>query len=107
MGVNMEKVINLLYDIEEKANQIVKRANEEKAKLHDQLQKQMEQVEHDMEVENSTKLEVLKIQVDKELNLEKQSLLDNCIKQLTDMEAIYWDKHNSLADKIFQEIIQS
>ncbi len=107
IGAKMERVINLLYDIEEKANQIVKRANEEKVKLYDQLQKEMERLDHETNDQNTTKLEILKIQVDKELNLEKQSLIDNCIKQLTDMEAIYLDKHNSLADKIFQEIIQS
>lgn len=103
----MEKVINLLYDIEEKANQIVKRANEEKTKLYDQLQKDMEQLEHDIAAQSTTKLEILKIQVDKELNLEKHALIEDCLKQLTSLDAAFLDKHNSLADKIFQEIIQS
>ncbi|MGB8451107.1 MAG: hypothetical protein WCD89_02135 [Anaerocolumna sp.] len=103
----MEKVINLLYDIEEKANQIVKRATEEKIKLYDQLQKEMERLDHDIIAQNTANLEVFKIQVDKELNLEKQALIENCLKQITDMEAAYLDKHDSLADKIFHEIIQS
>ncbi len=103
----MERVINLLYDIEEKANQIVKRANEEKTSLYGQLQKDMEQLDQEIVLQNSTKLEALKIQVEKELNLEKQSLIDDCNKELTRMEKDYMDKHNELAEKYFQEIIQS
>ncbi len=103
----MEKVINLLYDIEEKANQIVKRANEEKAKLHEQLQKDMEQLDRDIEAQNAVKLKELKVQADKELAHEKQALINDCIKHLTHMEKNYEDKHSFLADKIFQDIIHS
>lgn len=103
----MERVINLLYDIEEKANQIVKRANEEKARLYDQLLKDMEKLDSDIAAQNTTKLEFLKVQADKELNLEKQSLIDGCIRQLEQMDTDYRNKHSQLADEIFQEVIKS
>lgn len=103
----MEKVINLLYDIEEKANQIVKRANEEKSRLYEQLQKDMAHFDKEIESQNTAKLEVLKIQSDKDLNIEKQTLIDDCIKELEQMDTDYRDRHNRLADEIFQEIIKS
>jgi len=103
----MERVINLLHDIEEKANQIVKRANEEKVRLNDQLQKDMEKLDHEITSNNTTKLEFLKVGVDKELNLEKQSLIDECIKQLAQMDADYQEKHSRLVQEIFQEIIKT
>ncbi len=107
MGIKMEKVINLLYDIEEKANQIVIRANEEKVSLYKKLERDLAQLDQEIADENSAKLEILKTQADKELTLEKQSLIDDCNKQLSNMETYYKKNHDSLVDKIMQEIIQS
>ncbi len=103
----MERVINLLHDIEEKANQIVKRANEEKVRLNDRLQKDMETFDHEIAEKNAAKLDFLKVGVDKELNLEKQSLIDECIRQLTQMDTDYLENHDRLAQEIFQEIIKT
>ncbi|WFR57483.1 hypothetical protein QA584_28420 [Anaerocolumna sp. AGMB13025] len=103
----MERVINLLYDIEEKANQIVKRANEEKATLYDKLQKDMEQFGRDIETGNKTKLEQLKVQLEKDLNLEKQSYLDDCLKRLDSLEADFLTRHTLLAEELFRQIIKS
>lgn len=103
----MERVINLLHDIEEKANEIIKRANEEKLKLHTKLQQDMEKYDQEIAKKNEAKLEQLKIKVDKELNQEKQSLVDDCIKQIAKLEADYLDRHSQLAEELFQQIINS
>lgn len=103
----MEKVINLLYDIEEKANQIVKRANEEKSKLHEKLQKDMEALDKKLADDNTLKLEILKIQAGKELNQEMQALTGDCLKHITFMEENYQKNHTELTDKIVKEIISS
>ncbi len=103
----MERVINLLYDIEEKADQIVKRANQEKVKLYDKLQKDLELLDQDISVLNTEKLKVLKAQVDEELTTEKQSLIDDCNKQLVNLEENYLHNNTSLVNKILQEIIHS
>lgn len=103
----MERVINLLHDIEEKANQIVKRANEEKVWLNDRLQKDMEKLDREISEVNAKKLKLLKDGIDKELNLEKQSLMEESIRQLAQMDVAYQDKHSRLAQEIFQEIIKT
>lgn len=102
----MEKVINLLYDIEEKANQIVKRASEEKVRLSEALEKDLEKLDQTIDAENAAKLSALKAQADKDLLNEKQSLIDDCNKQLSEMETCYEHNHSSLVDKVFQSIIK-
>lgn len=103
----MEKVINLLYDIEEKANQIIKRANEEKVKLHDKLEKDLADLDMQISKENEAKLNVLKAQADEELAKEKQLLIDDCNKQLSDMETNYKQNHDALVEKLFQGLIEA
>lgn len=102
----MEKVINLLYDIEEKANQIVKRASEEKVRLSEALEKDLEKLDQTIDAENAAKLSALQAQADKDLLNEKQSLIDDCNKQLSEMETYYDHNHGALVDKVFQSIIK-
>lgn len=102
----MEKVINLLYEIEEKANQIINRANEEKVQLHNQLEKDIASLDTQISKDNDAKLNILKEQADKELVKEKQSLIDDCNKQLSNMDSYYKQNHNSLVEKIFQRLIE-
>ena len=103
----MERVINLLYDIEEKANQIVKRANEEKAKLHEKLQEDMETLDKKITADNALKLEQLKVQAEKELNQEMKNLTNDCIKHIAFMDEKYQKNHTTLTDKIVNEVINS
>lgn len=103
----MEEVINLLYDIEEKATQIVNRANEEKVSLHDALEKNMELLDQTIATENATKLSVLQAKVDLELTQEKQALIEDCNKQLVNLEAHYKKDHDALVNEIFQGLIKA
>ena len=103
----MEEVINLLYDIEEKATQIVNRANEEKVSLHDALEKNMELLDQTIATENATKLSILQAKVDLELTREKQALIEDCNKQLVNLEAHYKKDHDALVNEIFQGLIKA
>lgn len=102
----MEKVISLLYEIEEKANQIVKRAKDEKISLNQALEKDLVQLDKTIEDENTAKLNILKTQVDIDLAKEKKTLIDDCDKQLAAMEANYKQNQTAIVDKIFQSIIK-
>lgn len=103
----MEKVINLLYDIEEKANHIVNRASEEKISLQDAFDKSLNQLDQSIDADNAAKLNLLKAQVDKELAKEKQFFIDDCNKQIADMEANYKQNHEALVNKVFQSLISA
>ncbi len=102
----MENVIGLLHDIEEKANLIIARANDEKVKLHEALKNDLEKLDKDVAESTNAKLLVLKNQVNKELATEKEAITKDWAKQLADLEANYTKNHNVFVDKIIQEIIR-
>lgn len=101
----MEKVINLLYEIEEKANTIMKRADDEKLTLHQELEQNIKQFEKDISEKNKQKLDVLHEKVNKDLQTEIQSLKDDSEKQLKELEYYFSTNHDALVNKVFQHII--
>lgn len=102
----MEKVIGLLFDIEKKANQIIERANVEKTELFEENEKAIEQMETEIADENNSKINLILVQAEKELELERQQLVESSNKQLSDIEAHYRQNHDALVNKVFQSIIQ-
>lgn len=102
----MEKVISLLFDIERKANQIIERANIEKNDLFEENEKAIKAMEDSIADENNSKINVLVAQADKEIEQEKQQLIENSEKQLSDLENNYQKNHDSLVNKVFQSIVQ-
>ncbi len=103
----MEKVIQLLYDIEEKANLIVKRVSDEKKRLNTIYEQEIERFNKEITKERNDKLDVLKSQVEKDLDKERTALLDDCNKQLISLETYYKNSHDDLVDQIFQKIISN
>jgi uncharacterized protein YaaW (UPF0174 family) len=103
----MEKVINFLYDIEEKANNIVKRVNEEKVRLQESFDHDLEELDKSIVAEKAEKLSVLKADIDNKLAIEKQYLIDDCNRQLDKMEENYTQNHDTLVDNVFHEIIKA
>lgn len=101
----MEKIINTLYEIEEKANNIVKRVNEEKIRIQEEFDHALAELDNNIAAEKAEKLSVLKTDIDKTLAIEKQSLIDDCNRQLSKMEENYSKNHEALVNTIFQEII--
>ena len=102
----MEKVISLLFDIERKANQIIERANIEKNELYEENEKIIARMEVAIAEENNAKISSLMAQSEKEIELEKQQLIDSSEKQLKDLEIYYEKNHDTLVDKVFRCIIQ-
>jgi len=103
----MEKVISLLFEIEEKANRIIELANEEKIRLYASLEKDLVQMEENIVAENTAKLSILQTQADQELSKEKQTLIFNCEKQLKNLDAQYDNYKEELVKKVFEDIIHS
>ncbi|NLZ80262.1 MAG: hypothetical protein GX913_00425 [Clostridiales bacterium] len=103
----MEQVISLLFEIEEKANQIVKRAKDEKISLNESLEKDLAQLDKTIEDENTARLKVLKTQFDLDLEKAKQTLINDCDKHLAAMELNYQQNQTAIVNKIFQSIIKA
>ncbi len=103
----MEKVINLLSEIEEKADEIMKRANEEKMELHKKLEEDITQLDNSIAADKADRIHALQAQINKELAEERQALINDCNKQLEHMESQYQHNHDALVNKIFLSLIQS
>lgn len=102
----MEKVISLLFDIERKANQIIERANIEKNDLFEENEKAIKAMEDSISEDNNNRINILLAQADEEIEKEKHQLIENSIKQLSDLEENYKKNHDSLVSKVFQSIIR-
>jgi vacuolar-type H+-ATPase subunit H len=105
-GWNMEKVISLLFDIERKANQIIERANIEKNELYEDNEKLIKSMEADIAEENNAKINALMTQAEKEIEQEKQQLIESSDKQLKVIVQNYEMNHDTMVDNVFLSIIQ-
>ena len=56
-------MINLLSEIEEKANEIMKRANEEKLDLYKKLEEDMKQLDNSIAADKADKIFALQAQI--------------------------------------------
>lgn len=101
----MEKVLNLLDEIEEKANAILAHTSVEKAALHDKLNKDMEKLDKEMEDKTNQQLNELRKKMNLEITTEKQHLIESCNQQLEELETNYHKNHNKLVEDVFKKVI--
>lgn len=103
----MEKVINVLYEIEEKANRILDRASEQKLKLYEQLNSDLEALESKITSDTNDKINIMKTNMQAEIEQERTNLIKDCEKQIQTLEDKYNANHDKLVDTVFQHIIES
>jgi len=101
----MEKVLNLLYDIEEKANRIISRTEEQKKNKRREIDQELALFESSLTEETNEKIQALQTKADQELELEKKALLDDCSKQLIELETSFNTNHDAYVEQIFNNII--
>ena len=102
----MEKVINVLYEIEEKANRILNRATEQKHKLYEQLNSDLTELESNITSDTNKKIECMKAKMQYELDTEKAALIKDCEKQVQSLESNFNAKHDDYVESVFQRIIK-
>lgn len=101
----MEKVITLLYDIEEKANRILNRTAEEKATLYQELNAHMEEMDAQINKETQKKLKDIQATFEKEIASDTQALIEASQKHLSEIESNCKQNHDVLVNQIFEQII--
>lgn len=101
----MEKVITLLYDIEEKANRILDRTAEEKAALYQELNANMEEMDAQINKETQKKLKDIQARFEKEIASDTQALIEASKKHLSEIESNCKQNHEVLVNEIFEQII--
>lgn len=101
----MEKVINLLYDIEEKANAIVNHTSVEKKALYDQMTHELEKLDEDISRETQQKLNKIRDEMNREIEVENKHLSQAFEEHLTALEDGYKTRHDTFVEAVFQKII--
>lgn len=101
----MEKVINLLNDIEEKAAKILDSTNSEKILLQKELDEKIIKLDEEIQKDTEKKLSELQNEINKEIEIEKNKLITNCNKRLDELDNYFTKKHDKLVYKVFQNII--
>lgn len=100
----MEKVINLLYEIEEKANSVVEEAAGKKAELYENYQKELGSLDEAMEQASKEKLEKLRQKMNEEIGKEHQMLVESLNKELHKLEGNYHKNHDKLVEIMLAKI---
>jgi len=101
----MEKVIGLLFDIEQKANQIIERANDEKTELFEENEKAIAKMESEITDLNNVKVSKMTEQAKIDFEQEKQQLIESSNNQLSDLELNYKQGHDAIVEKIFKSLL--
>lgn len=103
----MEKIIQYLDDIEEKASSIVDRASDEKKQLNATLESDIRAFDNEIIQNRSTKIASLQTAIEKELENELSLLEEDCIKQISEMENNVLNNREVIVYQLFQSIIHN
>jgi vacuolar-type H+-ATPase subunit H len=106
-GKDMEMMISRLSEIEEKANQIIAKANEHKKMLHEEFEKNIDEMEKAIASDNAQKLRSLQEKTDREFNSEKGEMIANSEKRIKRIEEINQNECDALVKQVFDNIIHS
>ena len=101
----MEQVINRMYEIEEKANSIIDGTAKQKKELLAQHNEDIKRLKIDIDLKSKQKLSILRANMDKEIQTDRKRLIDECAKDLKELEDNYKQNHDSLVENIFMKII--
>lgn len=103
----MEKVINVLSEIEDKATTILDRTKEQKQQLYEQLNKDLAKLESDIKAETNAQIDVMQKNMETEISKEKTKLLADCEKEIADLQSAYTKNHDTLVNDIFKKIVEA
>lgn len=101
----MEKVFDLLSDIEEKAAAIVDHTSVEKKALSKELTRKIEKLDHQIYAETKKKLDVIRTEMNEGIELEKKELLHAFEEHMKQLETDFEKNHDVYVESVFQRII--
>lgn len=101
----MEKVINLLYDIEEKANRIISRTDEQKKAKRKEIDEALAMFEKSLNEDTNKKVQAIQNNANNELEKEKKALLESFAAQEQQLNDRFNKKHDAFVEHVFSNII--
>lgn len=101
----MEQIMNLLCEVEEKANKILSLAEEEKKQLRLQMDQKIKEFDEETEKGTRSKVEELQMKYEQELKKGESTLLEEYEMTKKEIEENYRKNHDRLVDELFHNII--
>lgn len=102
----MESVITKLSEIEVAAERIMDYAQQQKKELEKEMEQRSAQFDVQVEADTAARLEVLRKELQSQMEKELADLKVKTEQTLNAMERNYDQNHEQLSDSIFQEIIR-
>ncbi|MDO5291148.1 MAG: hypothetical protein Q4F05_00220 [bacterium] len=102
----MEKVINVLSEIEDKATTILDRTQDQKQQLYEQLNKDLAKLDSDIKADTASKIDRMQEDMEQDIEKERLALISDCQKQLASLQQTFDKDHNALVNKVFAQIIE-
>lgn len=101
----MEKIINLLNDIETKADKILNRVSDDKARLSEELNQKMKSFDSKIQIETNEKLDALRKKADMEVEAELSKMKADQENYLQRLDENFEENCEQYANEIFKRII--
>lgn len=101
----MEQVINRMFKIEEKANDIINRTTEQKQQLLLKHNRAIDQLKLDISHDSEKKLSLLQANMKKEIMKQRTILTQECTQELNALDDNYKEHHDILVESVFEKII--
>lgn len=101
----MEKVINLLNDIETKADKILSRVSDDKARLTEEADQKMKSFDSKIQIETNEKLTALRAKANQEVELELSKIKKEQEDYLKQLDANFETDCEKYAEQIFNRIL--
>lgn len=101
----MEKIINLLSEIEGKATTILDHTAEEKQQLHQQLDTDIEKFDRQIQKETEVKVFEIHSKFNDSIEVQRQQLIKNSDEQIKKLQSDFKDNHDALVAKVFCSIV--
>lgn len=101
----MEKVLNLLNDIETKADKILSRVSDDKARLTEEMNQKMKSFDSKVQIETNERLDALRKKADQEVKAELAKLKTEQEDYLSKLDKNFDVTCEQYANDIFAHII--
>lgn len=102
----MEKVLELLCEIEDKANTIINNASSKKNILNEELKQKMDALDRQYATETESKLNEIRQKMEKEISDEHTALVSSCEARLKELDINFEKNREAYVQTIFENIIR-
>ena len=102
----MDTVINKLSEIETAASRILDGAANQKKLLEQQQEERIKEYDRQIDQETAAEIEKLRQALSASRDSELKKLKEDSARTLDELDAYYMEKHEALADQLYEKIVR-